>query len=171
MSLSDVDDVHILECKLFKPPWSKKMFSDELALNNRRYFVAKSKDPNSFDQVLGYGGAALMVDEAHIVNIGVASDKQRLGIATGIVAALLISATESHFTSATLEVRVSNEAAINLYTKFGFAPVGVRPNYYPDNRENALIMWISDLGKSEFKEGLLKLLIEQHLDVAGLQEQ
>ncbi len=170
MSLNDVDEVYDLEHALFKPPWSKKVFRDELALSNRRYFVAKSNDSKSFDQVLGYGGVALMVDEAHIVNIGVAPAKQRLGIATGIVGALLISAIESRFTSATLEVRVSNNAAINLYTKFGFVPVGVRPNYYPDNKEDALIMWISDLDSSGFKEGLLELLAKYHFDHKGLQE-
>jgi len=89
-----------------------------------------------------------------VTSVAVAPDHQRMGIGRVLLAALCRDAEHRGLVAMTLEVRVSNAAAIALYRRFGFAPSGVRPGYYADDGEDALIMWIHDVGKSDFKARL-----------------
>ena len=91
-------------------------------------------------RLIGFGGIWLMVDEAHITTFAVHPAWRRRHIGERLLAALLELAVRRHAREATLEVRLSNLAARKLYEKYGFRPVGVRPRYYSDDNEDALIM-------------------------------
>ena len=137
MTLSDVDRVYEIELESFSPPWSKDSFVRELTENKlARYFVIEI---NGF--IVAYGGMWLIVDEAHVTNIAVAKDFRGLGMGNILVERMADMALGEGAENMTLEVRVSNERAINLYKKFGFEEYGIRPNYYIENNEDALIMW------------------------------
>jgi ribosomal-protein-alanine acetyltransferase len=92
------------------------------------------------EQVVGYGGIWLMADEAHVTTFAVHPAYRRRRIGERMLIALLDLAVDRHAREATLEVRLSNLAARRLYEKYGFRPVGIRPRYYSDNQEDALIM-------------------------------
>lgn len=136
MTVSDLPDVHRIERASFSVPWPDDAYRSELTGNRlASYLVARADD-----RLVGFGGIWMMVDEAHITTFAVdpAWRRQRLG--ETLLVALLDLAVERHAREATLEVRLSNVPARRLYEKFGFRPVGVRPRYYSDNGEDALIM-------------------------------
>jgi ribosomal-protein-alanine N-acetyltransferase len=99
-----------------------------------------------FDGIIAYGGIWLMVDEAHITTFAVDPGWRRQGVGEALLLALLDLAQARHAREATLEVRLSNLPARRLYEKYGFRPVGLRPHYYSDNGEDALIMTTEPLG-------------------------
>lgn len=137
MELKDVDAVWEIEKLSFRTPWSRESFVEEMTVNQRaRYVVAELGD-----EVVGYGGMWLIVDEAHITNIAVHPDYRGQRIGERIVEAMIAAAHRESISSLTLEVRVRNTAAINLYKKLGFDEVGIRKGYYTDTGEDALIMW------------------------------
>ncbi|MFQ5693030.1 MAG: ribosomal protein S18-alanine N-acetyltransferase [Nitrospinota bacterium] len=146
MRESDLDAVLRIEREAFPVPWSRENFRVELrnpAVS--RLLVAEPEgEPGT---VAGYACYSLVVDEAHITNFTVRRDFRRRGVAEQLLQFLLDGAVRQGARQATLEVRASNEPATRLYAKFGFAPVGVRKEYYPDNREDALVM-LADLGGS-----------------------
>jgi ribosomal-protein-alanine N-acetyltransferase len=90
--------------------------------------------------VVAYAGIWLMVDEAHITTFAVLPAYRRRGIGGLLLAELMAMSADLGAAVCTLEVRLSNAAARRLYAEFGFKPVGVRPRYYTDNGEDALIM-------------------------------
>jgi ribosomal-protein-alanine N-acetyltransferase len=92
-------------------------------------------------EIHGFAGMWIMLDEAHITTIGVDPDRQRRGLGEFLFVALLDEAIQRHATWVTLEVRVSNQPALELYRKYGFTVQGRRPRYYSDNNEDAFIMW------------------------------
>jgi ribosomal-protein-alanine N-acetyltransferase len=92
------------------------------------------------ERVVAYAGLWLMVDEAHVTTFAVLPAYRRRGIAGQLLSHLIELAADLGATVVTLEVRISNLAARQLYERFGFRPVGVRPRYYTDNGEDALIM-------------------------------
>ena len=108
-------------------------------------------------KVVGYGGLWLMVDEAHITAIGVAPAYRGLGIGELLLLGLIDIARDMGAHYLTLEVRVSNAVAQNLYRKYRFKDAGVRRRYYTDNNEDALIMWSDPLASPEFRQ-----TVEQH---------
>ncbi|WP_163195704.1 ribosomal protein S18-alanine N-acetyltransferase [Clostridium thermarum] len=120
----------------FPITWSKESFEQELSNRYARYVVAV-KD----GVVVGFGGMWIIIDEAHITNIAVHPEFRGFGIGSMLVDALINICKIEGVTAATLEVRVSNFKAINLYKKFGFVEEGIRKSYYEDNKEDALIMW------------------------------
>ncbi len=123
-------------------PWSHRLFAGELRMpTSRIYLVAMSGH-----EVLGYCGLMLVGDEAHVTNVAVHPDHRRRGIARRLLVRMLREAIDREIDAVTLEVRASNTAAQELYRGFGFAPGGVRPNYYSDVGEDALIMWAHDIG-------------------------
>lgn len=142
MLLRDLDNVLQVEHRAFTAPWSRQAFLGELVENRlARYIVAE------YDGVVvGYGGLWMIMDEGHITNIAVDPDFRGRKLGERLLQTLMsmCAATGGH--KMTLEVRVSNEIAQNLYRKFGFERVGVRKGYYTDNREDAIIMWV-DLPK------------------------
>ena len=137
MKSQDIDDVLNIERLCFSTPWSHEAIKAEIESNHcARYVVAELGGV-----VTGYGGMWIILDEAHITNVAVHPNYRGMGVGEAIMKALIRTASRLKVEGMTLEVRVSNEIAQNLYKKLGFASVGVRKGYYTDNGEDALIMW------------------------------
>ncbi len=134
----DIDDVLNVEHNCFAIPWSRTAFVNEL-INNKfaHYLVLQCNG-----EVIGYCGLWIIVDEAHITNIAIHNNYRgkKLG-ETLLVHAMDVSRSLGAI-KMTLEVRVSNHIAQKLYKKLGFNSGGIRKNYYTDNQENALVMWV-----------------------------
>ena len=122
--------------------WSHGLFAGELRLMPSRYYVVALDGA----VVAGFGGLMFTGHEAHLTNIAVDPERHRRGIATRMMLVLMRACVERGVDDLTLEVRVTNRGAQELYRQFGFAPGGVRPNYYSDLGEDALIMWANDIG-------------------------
>ena len=142
MTLADVDDVAEIEKQSFPIPWSRAAFVDELTRNARALYIVVRDESET---TVGYGGMWLVCDEAHVTNIAVRSDRRRRGVGTAVMIGLMGLAQSKGANRMTLEVRVSNRPAQELYSRLGFRPAGVRPRYYMDNREDALIMWLDGI--------------------------
>lgn len=142
---SDVDAVAVIEAAANPSPWSAGMFEAELALpgNSRHWLVAQSDG-----EVVGFAGMMYAASTAHLMNLAVAPRALRRGIAQQLCIAVYTEAKARGAEDLTLEVRVSNEAAIALYRKLDMVSVGTRPGYYPDG-EDAEIFWIHDLQAAE----------------------
>ena len=146
MGMEHLDAVAKLENAYQPRPWSKGMFVDELAADNRIYLVAET------DRIVGFGGVMVIDDEAHVTNLLVAEAERGRGVGHRLLLELVSSAIGSGARHLTLEVRKDNTAALRLYGRFGMAPVGVRPRYYGD--EDALILWAHDIDRPGYLEGL-----------------
>lgn len=131
-------------------PWSFGLFMGELRMpTSRVYVVALDRH-----QVLGFGGLMLTGAEGHVTNIAVDPDHRRRHLATRMLLVLFREALALGLEDLTLEVRMSNDGAQELYRRFGFAPGGVRRNYYADLGEDALIMWANDIGSPSARDRL-----------------
>ncbi len=142
MRRSHIDDIMPIETSVYPRPWTPGVFADELremARGTRHYLVAHiGRD------LVGYAGMIYMEDGAHVTNIAVHPQQRRRGIATELLLDLAWEARRVGAGAMTLEVRDSNRSAQELYRRFGFVPVGVRPKYY-ENRDDAIVMWCHDL--------------------------
>lgn len=137
MRLPDIPQIVAIEQEAFTSPWTSEAFVNELTKNHfARYMVMAYGD-----EVIGYGGMWTIMDEAHITNIAVRADYRGRGLGERLLTELQRTAVMFGSERMTLEVRVSNEVAQRLYRKMGFEPSGIRPGYYSDNQEDALIMW------------------------------
>lgn len=134
---SDIDGVLAIERASFPTPWSRGMFLDEMLQGaTRAWFVADSPWG-----ILGYGGLMEVEEEGHLLNLAVRADARRQGIASALLAAVLVEAQRRGLERITLEVRPSNAGALAMYEAFGFTVAGSRPGYYSDTGEAATIMW------------------------------
>lgn len=124
-----------IEVEAYPEPWTEGMFRDEIRSNYSHFFVAMLDD-----MLVGYCGFWLVVDEAHITSVTVRDTFRGRGFGHRLVEHLLREAVEAGAHMATLEVRVSNVRARNLYLQYGFRPVGLRKNYYPKSNEDAIVM-------------------------------
>lgn len=158
-----------IEAQVYPRPWSLGLFLSELALRTTRvYAVAKVGG-----SVVGYAGLMLAAGDGHVTTIAVDPARHRQGIGTRLLLAISRAGIARGCTGLTLEVRVSNEAAQAMYRQFGYAPAGVRKNYYSESNEDALVMWAHDVdlpayaerldgiesrlrGTTTFEEGLLR---------------
>lgn len=113
--------------------------------------------PQASDPLVGYGGVWLTVDHAHITTIAVAPEERGRGIGELLLNGLIDHAYDLQARTLTLEVRVSNTTAQQLYLKYGFEPGGKRPRYYTDNGEDALIMWTEEISTPLFQDRLSEL--------------
>jgi [ribosomal protein S18]-alanine N-acetyltransferase len=136
MRHSDLDQILELETQLFASPWSRQMFEEELR-ETKHVLPLVLEEAGS---IAGYLITYFVADELHIANVGTAPGLQRRGIGERMMQSLLDRAREDGFMLAHLEVRRSNRAAITLYEKLGFRIVGVRKNYYQQEKEDALLM-------------------------------
>lgn len=133
----DAADIFEIEKLCFPDPWSMDSISFELEENPRAFYVVAEHSGN----VVGYAGLWWIEDEGHITNVAVKPGFRNRKIAEGIIDTLIEHTSAEGIKHYTLEVRRSNEAAIGLYEKFGFAVEGVRKGYYRFEKEDALIMW------------------------------
>jgi len=137
MNINDLEKVLEIERECFTTPWSEEAFRMEVEKNMlAKYIVVEDED-----EILGYGGIWLIVDEGHITNIAVHPRYRGKGIGNFLVEGLIDLCKRREIYRMTLEVRVSNIVAQSLYKKYGFKEAGIRPRYYSDTNEDALIMW------------------------------
>ena len=142
LTIDDLQAVVSLEAANAPAPWSEGVFRNELASENRIYLAADEEG------VVGFAGAMLVADEAHVTNLLVDPAWRRRGIGFALMRSLIEAAVETGARHLTLEVRSRNEAARALYARVGLAPVGVRQGYYGD--DDALILWAHDIDGDEF---------------------
>ena len=148
MTAGDIDDVVQIEAEAYGAHhWSKSAFYDEMQNNLAKYYVAKTNR----GELVGYAGTWHIIDEGHITTIAVKKSHLRQHIGEAIIIKILEDCYEAGVKYLTLEVRVSNEPAINLYKKYGFNSLGTRKGYYQDNNEDALIMWTENIFYDKFK--------------------
>ncbi|WP_372632893.1 ribosomal protein S18-alanine N-acetyltransferase [Cohnella sp.] len=149
MNLDDIAAIVEIEQEAFTAPWTAEAFRNELTNNLFAKYMVMELDGD----IAGYGGMWLIIDEAHVTNIALRAKYQGRGYGKALLRELMKTARYLGARRMTLEVRVSNDRAQSLYRKMGFAPSGVRPNYYSDNMEDALIMWadlnLENIGESE----------------------
>jgi ribosomal-protein-alanine N-acetyltransferase len=187
MRESDVPRVQEIERQSFTTPWSASTYIRELrSPDHSRYIVARfsnTRPPNQQHEperrkgwlahlipgrfsnmaqpspytVVGYGGIWLTVDEAHITTIASATEMRGRGLGELVLNGLIDLGQELGARFMTLEVRVSNTVAQNLYLKYGFEARGTRKRYYTDNNEDALVMWTEDISTPQYQGQLRQL--------------
>ena len=136
MTAEDVPFISRLEEETFSMPWSAASFLQMIEKEDARYYVAEEDG-----KLLGGCGLLLIAGEGNITNVVVVPEARGRGVATGMLSHLLEAGGREGLTAYTLEVRVSNQAAIGLYEKLGFVSEGIRPNFYEKPTEDAMIMW------------------------------
>jgi len=136
MGLDDIPAVQAIERASFSAPWPANAYRTELETNKLAHYLVVRVE----SEIAGFAGLWLMVDEAHITTFAIAPAWRRNHLGERLLVAIMDAAIERRAAEATLEVRLSNLPARRLYEKFGFRPVGIRPGYYSDNNEDALIM-------------------------------
>ena len=162
MNESDVDGVYAIECESFKTPWSRESYYREVRENDcARYMVIRERG-----QVIAYAGMWFVLDEAHITNVAVRSNRRGQGYGEMVMRALVQLAADSGMNWMTLEVRRSNLAAQGLYHKLGFIDVGYRKRYY-ENSEDALIMALEQLPEPNYDNDPYLLRAETKDDMGG----
>jgi ribosomal-protein-alanine N-acetyltransferase len=134
----DLEAIERIERRSYPTPWSRSMFASELAKPSSISLGAFSTETG---ELVGYLVISRYVDAWHVMNIAVTPEHRRQGIAVALFERLFELTAADGRRGYTLEVRISNEAAISLYERLGFQSRGVRRGYYTDNREDALIMW------------------------------
>jgi [ribosomal protein S18]-alanine N-acetyltransferase len=138
MREEDIDQIVNIEKLSFSIPWSKEAFYNELHKNKfASYLVVEDGE-----KIIGYCGVWIVVDEAHITNIAVLPEYRGRKLGDALLSKVIQMAKELGTRSITLEVRVTNIVAQNLYRKYGFENGGIRKGYYTDNQEDALVMWV-----------------------------
>ena len=137
MELEDVNQVHGIENLCFAIPWSLDSFKAEMENSMALYLVAEVGG-----RIAGYAGLWQIIDEGHITNVAVHPGFQGMGIGEKLMKELIEESKKRCLNSMTLEVRINNLPAINLYKKLKFDIEGFRKGYYTDTNEDGLIMWL-----------------------------
>lgn len=135
MTKEHLEAVYIIETECFSHPWSKQSIENELNNDTSLFWVATENN-----DVIGYIGMSIVIDEGYIFNVAVSKNSRKKGVATALINELVTYGKKNNFSFITLEVRESNEPARSLYSKFGFIKVGERKDYYSDPKENAVLM-------------------------------
>jgi len=142
MMLGDLDAIMEIEALSFPTPWSRRSFVSELTENIYAHYVVVEVG----SRIVAYSGMWVIIDEAHVTNIAVHPDFRRKGLGERFMKEMMERAKSRGATKMTLEVRVSNLTAQRLYERLGFVPRGCRKGYYSDTGEDAIVMWLDDLG-------------------------
>ena len=156
MNDRDIEEVWEIERDLFTMPWSKASFLFEAGDNRNSYAIVGTYD----EAIVGYAVAWFVIDELHIGNIAVSRQLQGRGAGKQLLEHLLDEAFRREAKHATLEVRVSNVRAINLYRGYGFKAIALRRRYYTDNGEDAMVM-LAELGSGGI-EGMKRAGTDTH---------
>ena len=130
-----LEQLEKLEQSCFSVPWTRDQILGQMPDPQHVFLVAVDND-----QIVGYVGMMHVLDEGYISNVAVCPERRRQGIADQLLKHLILRAKELDLSFVTLEVREGNSAAVNLYAKHTFEPVGMRKNYYDRPRENAILM-------------------------------
>ena len=172
MRVEQLDQVRRIERACFPTPWPRNAYRREIEKNERAHYlvVRTTSEPGATPKrrqfplslfslgrsdardVVAYCGVWVMLDDAHITTIAVDPDYRRLGLGQLLIVQMARIALQARATRMTLEVRMSNEHAQALYRKYGFSDGGVRPRYYSDDFEDALIMRSEKLDSCSFAE-------------------
>ena len=143
MLATDVQTVVAIEAESFHDAWNENMVTDEYNNSLTHYLIMEADG-----EVVGYAGFWLVAGEAQITRVAVAKSERGKNYGNLLSAAIVKKAWELDAEAVTLEVRESNIAAQRAYANCGFVSEGIRPNYYEDNHENAVIMWVYRKGKN-----------------------
>jgi ribosomal-protein-alanine N-acetyltransferase len=141
MNKTDLPEVLDIERESFSSPWTEGMFTRELNSTHSVCLAARINVEGKSVIVVAYIIFWLVADEVHLHNLAVKKEYRRQGLAFNLMEAMAEIAGKNEITDQTLEVRKSNTEAIKLYEKCGFVVKGIRPLYYTDTHEDALIMW------------------------------
>jgi len=140
MTEEDLTAVMALEKAAFKNPWSPELLRRELEHEWSTILLVEEPQPEAAPLLLGLAIFWIVHDEVHVLNVATAPQHRRRGVARAVMDEVLERGKARRCSLATLEVRRSNEAALQLYRSLGFRPVGIRPNYYVDEGEDAVVM-------------------------------
>lgn len=140
MTIDDVQAVHKIELASFPTPWTLDSFYYEMTENQFAHYLV-AEDENS--EIIGFCGIWLVIDAAQITNVAVVQSVRGQGIGETLMREAMRVAKEANMDVMSLEVRVTNTVAQNLYRKLGFQDGGLRKGYYTDNQEDALVMWVN----------------------------
>jgi ribosomal-protein-alanine N-acetyltransferase len=142
-----------IESTVYPRPWSLGLFNSELSMKGSRCYRVARVGP----AVVGYAGLMHAVGEGHVTTLAVDPAWHRCQIGTRLLLALAHTARGWGCTGLTLEVRMANAPAQDLYRRFGFAPAGVRKGYYAETGEDALVMWAHDVDGPAYAERLREI--------------
>jgi ribosomal-protein-alanine N-acetyltransferase len=148
-----VRHVVAIEERIFPRPWSSALYLSELSSPSTRVYLVALVD----GAVVGYVGAMLVAGEGHVTTVGVAPTWQRRGVGIRMLHRLVSELRARGAHALTLEVRMSNRGAQQLYALFGFVPAGVRKDYYPEVNEDGLVMWAYDVDSEDYAERLARI--------------
>lgn len=136
---TDLEQVMNVEQHSFPTPWPEEIFRQEITQNQHaHYFVVELNE-----EIIGYAGTWIVADDAQITNIAILPTFRGRKVGQQLFAHVLQYAMQMGVSRLSLEVRVSNVVAQKMYRKFGLVPGGIRKNYYTDNLEDALVMWVN----------------------------
>ncbi|WP_058306285.1 ribosomal protein S18-alanine N-acetyltransferase [Gracilibacillus massiliensis] len=139
MKESDIEAVMNIDKRSFPKPWPEDIYYEELNNNNYAvYFVALVDN-----KIVGFCGCWMILDEAQITNIAVDPSYRGKGYGQGLFQYVINYGIAHGIRLLSLEVRVSNVAAQRMYKNFGLQPGGIRKNYYTDNQEDAIVLWVN----------------------------
>lgn len=140
MTIDDVKAVHAIESATFPAPWTLDSFYYEMTENQFAHYLIAENDQA---EIIGFCGMWLVIDAAQITNVAVVESVRGQGIGEALMREAMHVAKEADMDVMSLEVRVTNTVAQNLYRKLGFQDGGIRKSYYTDNQEDALVMWVN----------------------------
>ena len=137
LTSEDIERILSIEKLSFSLPWSKKAYINELGHNRLAYYYGIF----DLDKLIAFGGYWLIIDEGHISNVAVHPDYRHQGAGQALMRYIMVQCQAQGAKKVTLDVRKYNYPAISLYKKLGFEIAGIRPHYYDDPKEDAVIMW------------------------------
>ncbi|MDD3420406.1 MAG: ribosomal protein S18-alanine N-acetyltransferase [Candidatus Gastranaerophilales bacterium] len=149
MQRDDIESIMAIESSVYgEHHWSKEGFETEIYTDIGNYYCLFDADKN---KLIGYGGFWNILDEGHITTVAIDKQYQGMGLSEVLIQKFFEVGYRKEIKWFTLEVRVSNVAAFHLYKKYLFESCGVRPKYYQDTQEDALIMWTENIHNDKFK--------------------
>ncbi|WP_051972091.1 ribosomal protein S18-alanine N-acetyltransferase [Massilia sp. 9096] len=143
MVMADVDAVHALECSVFPHPWRRANFIDSLRSGYDAWVLADADAQGADGALIGYFLSMYAVDEAHLLDVAVSAGRQGAGLGRLLLDRIAARARDKGMATIFLEVRPSNERALQVYRRYGYTEIGRRKAYYPAHegkREDAIIM-------------------------------
>jgi ribosomal-protein-alanine N-acetyltransferase len=139
MRLVDLDEIMDIERRSYKNPWARQVFIEEMDREWAHVDVLRERTERR-NKVIGFINYWLVRDEVHVLNVSVLPEERRKGHASRLIAHVIEYARRHGSRFVTLEVRRSNHGALKLYRSFGFRSVGIRPKYYAEEGEDAIVM-------------------------------